>query len=130
MRPIKKTPRRKIVFSREQSLASKPLRNRVVAWEHTDKGEIRIWMPRKKSWAAKTIERIFPLPENKEMVLDEIGSFVWELCDGKTTVEGIVVALEKKYKLNRKEVEVSVTQYLRTLAQRGLIGFQIEGGQP
>ena len=59
------------------------------------------------------------------LTLDEIGSFVWRLCDGNHSVREIIRALAARYKLHRKEAEVSVVAYLRTLAKRRLIAVAV-----
>ena len=69
------------------------------------------------------MSKIFPEPEEKRIRLDQIGSIVWELCDGKRTVKEIVDFICEKYKLLPRETEVSLSTYLNSLVKRGLIGF-------
>ena len=72
---------------------------------------------------------MFFVPEEKRVGLDEIGSYVWELCDGKNSVRSIVGRFQKKYKLNRKEAELSMLNYLKMLAKKKLIGLMIKEPQ-
>jgi hypothetical protein len=51
--------------------------------------------------------------------LDEVGSFVWNLCDGEHPVSALVEALVERYKLGKREAEVSLTTYLKQLGKRG-----------
>ena len=122
--------KQRVNLTRAEALSARPVRNSAVEWEKNEAGEIELMIPRSGSKFAKIVGSIFPAPEHRGMVLDEIGTVIWELCDGNTTVEGLVNTIRQRYKLNRRETEASVTQFLKTLAQRGLIGFQIEGGQP
>jgi len=122
--------KKKPILSREQALGAKPIRNTLVQWERGEDGEIQIQIPRRTDRKARFLARLFPAPPVKVIVLDEVGSEIWDMCDGQTSVSELVQAIRKKYKLNRKETEMSVTLYLKQLAQRGLIGFRIEGGQP
>lgn len=117
--------RRPKPLSREQSLASVPLRNQAVEAERTDAGEVRLVIPLRATWWARVLSRLFYVPKTRRVVLDEIGSFVWELCDGSRSVRDIIRALSARYKLHRKEAEVSVVAYLRQLASRGLIGVAV-----
>lgn len=117
--------RRQKPLSREQSLASVPLRNEAVETQRTDGGETRLLIPRRESWWVRSLSRVFYVPSKRRITLDEIGSFVWELCDGKHNVRQIIQALCSRYKLHRKEAEVSVVAYLRTLAKRRLIGIAV-----
>ena len=45
-------------------------------------------------------------PTERKVELDEVGGFVWELCDGSHTVEIVVQKTSKQYKMNRREAEV------------------------
>ncbi len=62
-------------------------------------------------------------PSERYVELDEVGGFVWELCDGNHTVETIVQKTGKEYKMNRREAEVSVTMFLQMLHEKNYIGF-------
>ena len=70
---------------------------------------------------------MFRAPAYKEIVLDEVGSDIWELCDGENGVEAVVSCMCRKYKLNRRECETSVAAYLKMLGDRRLIGFKVGG---
>lgn len=129
--------RRPKPLSREQSLASVPMRNTAVEAERADDGNIRLLVPRRESWWVRALARVFYVPETHRLTLDEIGTFVWDLCDGRVNpdtkqVEGndvrhIIQALCTRYKLHRKEAEVSVVAYLRQLAKRGIVGIVVPG---
>jgi len=57
----------------------------------------------------------------KKLQLDQMGSFVWRLIDGKKTVREIITVFAKEYKVTRQEAETAVTTFLKTLGQRGFI---------
>ena len=113
------------VLSREQSMASMPLRNPMLTESVEDDGIVRLAIPRKEAWWVKLLSRVFYVPKRRRIALDELGSFVWQQCDGETTVRTLIDKFCKKYKLNRKEAEVSMVAYLRQLAKKGLIGIQV-----
>lgn len=117
--------RRPKPVSREQSLASVPLRNAAIEVEETDEGELRLVIPLRAAWWAGALSRLFYVPKKRRIVLDEVGRYVWELCDGTRNVRQIIQALAARYKLHRKEAEVSVVAYLRQLARRGIIGIAV-----
>jgi hypothetical protein len=122
--------RRAEPLTRDQSLASIPLRNEAVGAERTDAGETRLVVPRRDAWWVGVLARVFYIPKQRRITLDEVGSYVWELCDGRHDVRRIVKALSARYKLHRKEAEVSVVAYLRELAKKGLIGIAVlKGGE-
>ncbi|MFW6162413.1 MAG: PqqD family protein [Planctomycetota bacterium] len=123
--------RRRKPMSREQSLTSIPVRNEAIEQERTDEGTVRLIIPRRDDWWVRAAARFFYVPKRRRIVLDEIGSFVWELCDGDNDVRRIIRALAERYQLHRKEAEVSVVAYLRQLAKRRLIAIAVlnNGGQ-
>ena len=117
--------RRRKPLSREQSLASIPVRNQAIEAEETEDGEIRLVIPLRQTWWARLLARAFYVPRTRRVALDEVGSFVWRLCDGNHNVRQIIQALCQRYRLHRKEAEVSVVAYLRQLARKGIIGIAV-----
>lgn len=130
--------------SRAEVMASRPVRNPLIAWERTapsgsgkpaDKngiGEVEavktsaptvmlLKVPRRKDKLGNVIARVFKLPDFRKLELDEIGSDVWEMCDGETNVDALTRAVCTKWRMNRRQGETSVTAYLRMLAERRLI---------
>lgn len=103
--------------SREQFLREKPARAQGVREESTDDGGLRVSVPVKQMW-------LFKLPEGsrKTFELDEVGRFVWEQCDSRTTLQSIIEAVAKKYQLNLREAEVATLKFLDMLSRRKLVG--------
>ena len=108
-------------------LSSRPARNEAVEWEKTDRGEVRISVTRQETWKIRLLSKLFYIPRKRNITLDEVGAEVWQMCNGRTNVGQMIQALSEKYKLNRKEAEVSLLEYLKTLAQKRFVGFLIEG---
>jgi len=108
-------------ITRHQALAIKPLRNPNLEWEYNEEGYVVAMLTRRSGLSSKLISFFIAAPEERRVVLDEVGSFVWKMCDGQHSVEQISEALSDKYILTRREVEVSLNEYLRMLAKRGMI---------
>ena len=108
-------------------LNSRPARNEQLEWEKNDDGEVQIHVSRQDSWKIRLLSKMFYIPKERKITLDELGTEVWTLCNGNTTVGQMIETLSKKYQLNRKEAEVSLLTYLKTLGQKRFIGFVIEG---
>lgn len=106
-------------------LKSRPVRNQLVTWERNEQGEVVITIPRQTGWKVKLLTLLFHIPKKKLISLDEIGSDVWALCDGKNSVERILRTFGERHKLNAKEAEVSLLSYLRTLGKKRVIGFMV-----
>ena len=116
-------------IGREYVLESIPVRNTAIKWELDDKDEVSIVIPQKDKLWVRITSKIFMLPDKRVVVLDDVGSFVWMLCDGKTSIEHIVRRLCNKYNLTRKESELSLLTYMRQLGKKGIVGFAVSKEQ-
>jgi hypothetical protein len=112
-------------LTREQAFEARPVRNPALKWRVNDEDFIEVIVPRRKDLFGRAMGFLFFVPESRPITLDEVGTRVWNLCDGEHTVQDIVKALSSDYKLQRREVEVSLTEYLRTLGKKGMIGFLV-----
>lgn len=112
-------------FSRDDLLKSRPIRNSLIKWEESENGEVSLVVPQKSTLWVRIISRIFMLPRSRVVALDEVGSFVWTMCDGHNSIDSVVRTLCNKYKLTRKEAETSLLAYFRKLGKRGMVGFAV-----
>lgn len=118
-------------FSREESLQAKVIPNPQVQMEEGADGNAVLLVPitlkrryKLLTWFIGRAGRA-KLPEHKKIELDEVGTIVWKLCDGKHKVRDIVNRVSRDYKMPRKEAEHSVTTYLKSLAQRQLVAIDM-----
>jgi hypothetical protein len=118
----------KTALDRDGALSARPVLNRLVKTERDAAGNVILQVPRRDNALVRTVSRWFHVPPYKKVALDELGTFVIELCDGENTVRDIVDKLGGRFKLGRREAELSTTAFLRTLAGRSIIGLLIEGG--
>ncbi|NIM05859.1 MAG: PqqD family peptide modification chaperone [Armatimonadetes bacterium] len=112
-------------LTRRQALSALPVRNQAFAVRRTENGETEITVPRRNDWLGKLLSLILLIPKERKIVLEAVGSEVWDMCDGAHTVSQMADALVKKHKLDRREAETSLTEYLRRLGKRRLIAFAI-----
>ena len=114
-------------FNKDDVFKSRPVRNNLIKWEEQPETKlVSLTVPQKEILWVKLISKAFMLPRSRVIVLDEVGSFVWNLCDGYNNIDTIVKALSNRYKLTRKEAETSLLEYFRSLGKRGIIGFAVE----
>lgn len=106
-------------------MAAWPVRNPALAWTTNDDDCVVVRLPRRKDLVGGMLSFLFSVPESKPVVLDEVGSFVWQLCDGENTVSGVIDKLSREYKLNRREAELSLTKFLQMLGKRGMVAFAV-----
>jgi hypothetical protein len=118
-------------LDRDDAFSARPIVNRLVKVDRDAEGRVILQVPRRDSALVRTVTRWFQVPPYKKVALDELGTFVIELCDGEHRVRDIVDKLAERFRLNRREAELSTTDFLRTLARRSIIGLLIEGdGEP
>lgn len=121
--------RRKPRIDRKQALAIVPMRNPLVQWERNG-NEVVLTIPMRNDRLARLVKKLVRnLPDSRKLALDEVGSSVWELCDGERSINDVVNSISRDYKLTRRESEASVTMFLQTLAKKGLIGLMSPGGK-
>jgi hypothetical protein len=119
--------RKKPKLDRETSLGAIPQRNPAAGFYKDDLGLLRISIPRRRTWWVNLLARVFHLPRERRFSLDEVGSFVWEQCDGKRSLRQVIRGLARQYQLRRKEAEVSTANYMKMLMKKGLIGMKMKG---
>jgi len=115
--------RKKLAVTPAEFSKLRPTRNPLVEWKKSGEHDIVVTVRRPKSPRSDLAAKIFMVPDKKKFRLDEIGSLVWGLSDGKHTCKEIVETLCRKYKYVRREAEVSLMSYMQTLSARNLIGF-------
>ena len=108
--------------SRRAWLALRPWRNPALEWFEED-GRVMLHIQRQQSWKTKILNLFLPLPEERTIALDAIGTHVWKMLDGQNSVGTIARSVAKEYKLVEREAELSVQQFFRELARRGYVGF-------
>jgi hypothetical protein len=115
-------------LSRQEALACVPVKRPQVDVSLGDDGLVRLAYPMPvSSWvlrAARWLGRSNPTHQIKKTDLDRLGSEVWGLMDGRRTVKQIIDAFAATHQLLEQEAEVAVTQFIRQLGQRGVIGLK------
>lgn len=113
---------------RETALAMIPVKSSHIEETRQANGEYLLrypaasTSPRITVWLAKIGRQ--PKMRMKKIQLDGLGSQVWELIDHQRSVRDIIAHFASAHRLPVREAEVAVTQFIRTLGQRGLIGLK------
>lgn len=108
-------------INRQTLLKIKPILDPKVVWETDVDGNVVIELNRQPGIFGRLLGIFFAVPQKKKVVLDELGSFVWIQCDGSTTVREISAGLRERYKLDRREAQVSLSLFFNDLSKRQLI---------
>lgn len=115
-------------LTRAAALKCIPIKNTQIQEKRLETGEVLVTYPiRIKPWLASMIRRFGGSVNEvqlKKLQLDELGTTVWDLMDGRRSVHQLIKIFAAKYHLETKEAEVSMTRFIRMLGKRGLIGLK------
>lgn len=111
-------------FTREQSLAMKPIRLVEAELSLDSQGNGKLAVPVRPTRVARWLMRDAK-PRNKTFELDTVGVFVWNQINGRNSVEQLIRKIARQYNLELRQAEASTTAFLKTLMQKGLIGIPI-----
>ncbi len=106
--------------SRQEFWDTRPLRNPSLRWDRSKDGIVTVFISYERGRLASIFSRI---PKEKQIMLDEVGSRVWNFCDGNYPMKKIAKALHQEYKLTIEEAEAALRTYFNQLSERGLVGF-------
>ena len=114
--------------SRSAALEYRPVKNREVLEEELETGGILLTYPLiLRPWFLSLAKRLglrSKEPLARKLQLDEMGSLTWNFLDGKRSVQDLVDLVCRRYNLNKREAEIAMTEFLRELGRRGLIGLR------
>lgn len=116
-------------MTRLEALAFKPVKSRQISEIRLETGEVVIEYPLAvRPLIAAVARRLGKSPQDlvqtKKLQLDALGTFVWDLVDGKHSVRRMIKIFAETHRLENREAEVSVTQFIRELGKRGLLGLR------
>lgn len=103
-------------------LLAVPLRNMAASVYREKNGRVILTVPLQRArWQVAPITWIIKLDTERKTRLDEMGTELWELCDGTRTVEEIIEVFSTRYALTFHEARLSVNEQLKQLIQRSAL---------
>ncbi|MGL1860977.1 MAG: PqqD family protein [Pseudodesulfovibrio sp.] len=113
---------------RSEALNMVPVRNTEVVESVDDDDLIQLAYPLAiKPWFGSLAEKVGlwdKRPMIKHLELDEMGTFVWRAINGENSVRQIAAIFVAYYEVQPREAELSVTAFIKTIGQRGMIGLK------
>lgn len=116
---------RELALTRTQAMAARPIRNPSLSWHKNDEGVVVVTLPRRDDLWGKILSWLFMVPESRPVSLDQVGTAVWDMCDGEKSVHDIARALSEKHQITMREAEVSLAEFLRMLGRRGMVALAL-----
>ena len=114
-------------LSLQKAMACVPVRNLLVEEINRTAKNVTLRFPlRMRPWFSKFTTALGhePPEQKKRLELDELGTFCWSFINDKRSVQDIANELTKTYKLHPEEARVAVSQFVRQLGKRGIIGLK------
>ena len=110
------------VMNKNDILGRKPCRtdNEEVKWFHEDEIVV-ITYPKKFGKMEKWLQNRIGGPEEVRRPLDKFSSYIWEICDGETTVADVVRKFDEKFGEEVAPASDRVQIFLETLLGLNLI---------
>ena len=122
----RKTGRRALI-SRDDAFGCTPVKNRHVRESRLESGEVVVHYPvAQHPWMAKLVRFLgkeAAAPRDGKLQLDALGTAVWDMIDGERSLRRVVAAFAASHQLEVREAEIAVTQFVRELGRRGLVGL-------
>jgi len=122
------TLRKKNNFKKNDALLCIPEKNTTVKENFLDSGDLILtYQAMYKPFFLRIKKIVGQNPKKtftRKIQLDGLGVDVWSLLDGEKNVRTIIKEFAVRHTLNYKEAEISVTLFLRSLGEKGLIGIK------
>ena len=115
-------------MTRLEALAYKPVKSTQITETRLETGEVVLEYPLAvRPLVAAVARRLGKSQQDmvqiKKLQLDVLGTSVWDLVDGKRSIRRMIQIFAETHRLEKREAEISVTQFIRELGQRGLLGL-------
>lgn len=81
-------------------------------------------IPRFDTSLGKKLGDIYKMKKNRNIFLDEYGTAVWKLCNGKATVREIGDVLKEQFGEKTEPLYPRLIEFLRTLEKTDLISYK------
>ncbi|WP_300464717.1 PqqD family peptide modification chaperone [Desulfobacula sp.] len=115
-------------LDKKDALLCIPEKNSLVEETYLDSGDLILSYPALYKPFFMNIQKIIRRNPQatflRKIQLDRLGIDVWLLLDGKKNVKTLIKEFAVLHTLNYKEAEISVTLFLRSLGEKGVIGIK------
>lgn len=104
-----------------------PRRNEAARVERLPDGTQKVYVRKAPAWYRKPpIGWLLQRSPERCLLLDRLGTEVWELCDGVRKVENVVDDFARRHGLTFHEGRTAVTAYLKMLILPGVLAIQLQ----
>ena len=106
-----------------------PMLNSAARVERLPDGTMKAYVKKLRPWYMKPpLSWMMQRRPERCLLLDRLGTEVWELCDGTRNVESVVDSFAERHGLSFHEARAAVTTYLKMLIQPGVLAIAMKKG--
>ena len=109
--------------SKENYLDRIPVRNSDINWEADQNGMVTLFIENKGVFN-RIAQKLLKKPKISQVHLDENGSFVWPLIDGKTDITDIGKAVEEHFGEKSHPLYERLAKFFQILHSYGFVTFK------
>lgn len=106
----------------ENYLDKIPVRSELLSWTYDDKGIVTIDIEN-KGLTNRIFQRLINKPEVTHIHLDEVGSFIWIMIDGKQKISDFAPAVEKSFGEKIKPTYQRLARFFEILKSYNFINW-------
>lgn len=103
-----------------------PLRIEKFKWQQDEKGNVTIFVENTGLFN-RLAQKLLKKPKVSQVHLEELGSFIWILIDGKLTVYDIAGLVKKEFGQKAEPLYERLVPYMRSLENCGFIQMKSAG---
>ena len=107
--------------TQENFLLYRPLRN-IKQWEVNDE-KVKLFFHHDKP-VEKFMRWLIKKSKVSDLELDEMGSMVWQMCDGTKTIYDIALVMMERFNETEQNSIDRLIMFIRYLSRRGWITFE------
>lgn len=100
-----------------------PIHSEKNKWDINDKGKVTIHMVHNGIYD-KIAQKFFGRPEISHIDLDEMGTFIWQLIDGKNDIDDIANAVKVKFGEKAEPLYDRLVHYMKLLYNNKFIKYK------
>lgn len=97
-----------------------PMRNEEFKWETTDENRIIIYRTNKR-WMERVTQVLFKRPKVTRIELEEYGTFIWPLIDGRRSIYDIAQLVKEEFGEKSEPVYERVAKYFKSMEANLLV---------
>lgn len=96
------------------------MRNEEFKWETTDESSIIIYRTNKR-WMERVTQVLLKKPKVTRIELEEYGTFIWPLIDGKRSIYDIAQLVKEEFGEKSEPVYERVAKYFKSMEATRLV---------